>query len=82
MELLKSNKGNNKIALHGYTYIIKKKCQSFIRWKCSKKSSMKCAAILITDLKITKIIRFKEEHCHAANKGSIGAKSHENQTNY
>jgi len=24
-------------------------------------------------LKITKIIRSKEEHCHAANKGSIGA---------
>jgi len=24
-------------------------------------------------LKITKIICFKEEHCHAANKGSIGA---------
>ncbi|KAL4091016.1 hypothetical protein QTP88_025759 [Uroleucon formosanum] len=33
---------------------------------------MKCPAILITDLKITKIIRFEEEHCHSANKGAIG----------
>ncbi|XP_025191156.1 uncharacterized protein LOC112591528 [Melanaphis sacchari] len=73
MELLKSNKGNDKIALDGYTYTIKKTCQSIIRWKCSKKSSMKCPAILITDLKMTKIVRFEEEHCHSANKGAIGA---------
>ena len=59
MELLKPNIGNDKIALHGY--YIKKKCQSIIRWKCSKKSSMNCAAILSTDLKIPKIIHFEEE---------------------
>lgn len=34
---------------------------------------MKCPAILITDFKITKIIRFEEEHCHSANKDTIGA---------
>ncbi|XP_025406421.1 uncharacterized protein LOC112680530 [Sipha flava] len=73
MELLKSNKGNDKIALDGYAYTIKETYQSIIRWKCSKKSSMKCPAILITNLKISKIIRFEEEHCHCANKGAIGA---------
>jgi len=34
---------------------------------------MKCTAMLITNLKMTKIIRFEEEHCHGANKGAIGA---------
>ncbi|CAI6354756.1 unnamed protein product [Macrosiphum euphorbiae] len=73
MELIKSNKGNHKIALNGYTFTIKKICQRIIRWKCSEKSSMKCTAMLITNLKVKKIIRFEEEHCHGASKGAIGA---------
>ncbi|CAI6356881.1 unnamed protein product [Macrosiphum euphorbiae] len=73
MELIKSNKGNHKIALNGYTFSIKKICQRIIQWKCSEKSSMKCTAMLITNLKVKKIIRFEEEHCHGANKGAIGA---------
>jgi len=55
MEILKSNKGNDKITLDGYTYTIKDMPK--YNPKCSKQSSMKCPAILITDLEITKIIR-------------------------
>jgi len=33
---------------------------------------MKCPTILITDLKIRKIVRFEEEQCYSANKGAIG----------
>lgn len=40
--------------------------------KMLKKSSMQCAAILIIDFNFAKNIRFEQEHCYAANKGSIG----------
>jgi len=34
---------------------------------------MQCTAILITDFNRKKTIRFEQEHCHAANKGSRGS---------
>lgn len=52
MEIVRSNKGKDKILLDGYTYVKHADCFSIavIRWRCSKASSVKCRAILTTTL--------------------------------
>ncbi|KAF0758624.1 Uncharacterized protein FWK35_00008026 [Aphis craccivora] len=36
MEIVKSNQGNDKICLNGYTYTYQKYCKFFKRWRCAK----------------------------------------------
>ena len=35
MEIFKSNKGGEKVAFEGYTYITKYKGKNYFTWKCS-----------------------------------------------
>jgi len=70
MEILKSNKGNIKIAYEGSLYTKKKNCKKHIQWKCSKASSLKCFANFTTslDLNSPKLIR---DHCHLPNENLV-----------
>lgn len=65
MELIKSNRGKDKICLNGYMYVMNVQCKNFIRWKCAKASSLKCGAILKTTLNKTDP-NLANPHNHAA----------------
>lgn len=47
MEIIKSNKGSDKLSHKGYIYVVKYNGKSKITWRCS----MKCNGNLYTDLK-------------------------------
>lgn len=53
MEIITSNKGKRKVCADGYMYVFHAQCENFIRWRCSKGSSLKCKGILKTSLEIT-----------------------------
>ncbi|XP_022183199.1 uncharacterized protein LOC111042808 [Myzus persicae] len=72
MEIVKSNQGNYKICLNGYTYVHQKDCKFFKRWRCAKYSSFKCLAILKTSLQNSNP-REIHEHNHSADKNAIAA---------
>jgi len=73
MELLKSNKNNEKVALNGYMYTKYKECKHFIRWKCVKSSSFKCPAILKSTLNKRKVSSAHHDHNHASDQSAIDA---------
>ena len=72
MEIIKTSSNNEKILLYGFIYTKLKTYKFYIRWKCSKYSSLKCPAILTTtfeynDPKIT------NEHVHLSDVSSTKA---------
>jgi len=38
MNIFESQKGKEKLAFKGHTYVVHKACSNFIRWKCGKKT--------------------------------------------
>jgi len=74
MELLKTQRGY-KIAYKGHMYTLQKICLNFIRWRCSKFSSLKCPCILKTCLNIDKptFLTLNNDHVHEGNDNLIGA---------
>lgn len=41
IQIIKSNKGGDKLCLDGFMYTVLQKKKDYIRWKCVKYSSMK-----------------------------------------
>jgi len=50
MEIITSNKGNDKITFKGHMFVIKHEGKKYYSWRCSKKSSLNCPAILHTSI--------------------------------
>ena len=50
MEVLRSNKGGDKLCHDGHMYVLHKSCNNHKRWRCAKYSSLTCRAILLTTL--------------------------------
>jgi len=50
MEIIKSNKGSDKICYQGYMYTLKHAGKQYYTWRCTKKSSLNCPAILRTSI--------------------------------
>jgi len=61
MEIIKSNRQNDKICLDGHMYTLYYETSQTIKWQCSKKSSLKFAAVLSTD---KQIIEYEKNHRH------------------
>lgn len=74
MEVIQSNK-KPQIAYGGYLYNIQKECNTMIRWRCTKSSSMKCPCILKTDLNIDSptLLSIEHDHVHEANENMVSA---------
>jgi len=74
MELIKTARGY-KIAYKGHMYTLQKICLTFIRWRCSKFSSLKCPCILKTCLNIDNptFLTLNNDHVHEGNYNLIGA---------
>ena len=53
MEIIKSNKGANKLVLDNYMYVKKKTSQTAIIWECVKRKSHRCRGQLKTDLNVS-----------------------------
>ena len=51
MEIIKNNKGGQKLCYQGYCYTKKAKSKVSQRWECDQRDSQKCRAIATTDLK-------------------------------
>ncbi|CAI6368513.1 unnamed protein product [Macrosiphum euphorbiae] len=70
MEIIESNKGKDKLALNGYMYVMKHAGKNYYTWRCNKKSSLNCPAILHTSINKTDPI-LKVQHQHSAEQSKI-----------
>jgi len=73
--VIQNNNNKPQISYGGYLYNIQKECKAFIRWRCTKSSSMKCPCILKTDLNINSptLISIEHDHVHEANENMVSA---------
>lgn len=74
IEILKSNKGNIKIAFEGFLHTKKKTCENHILWKCSKTSSLKCFANFTTSLELVGPnvwSKLNRDHSHLPNESLV-----------
>ena len=53
MEVIRNNKGGQKLCLHGYMYVKKKSKNDWIRWQCSQQTSLKCKGAITTDANVS-----------------------------
>ncbi|CAI6356345.1 unnamed protein product [Macrosiphum euphorbiae] len=72
MEVIKSNKGGNKICWRGYTYIMKHQGRKRLTWRCTKERSLKCRGTMYTDLQIGHP-QIGKVHSHIADKHEVNA---------
>uniref|UniRef100_A0A2S2PHE0 FLYWCH-type domain-containing protein n=1 Tax=Schizaphis graminum TaxID=13262 RepID=A0A2S2PHE0_SCHGA len=61
--------------MRDFCTISTKNTLNFLRWRCSKNSSIKCLCFLKTDLNITKptFISINNDHVHESNENLISA---------
>ena len=57
MEIIKSNKGSEKLLKDGYSYTKKKSRKESIHWECSKRRSASCKGTLTTNLDVSIILK-------------------------
>ena len=78
MEIIKNNKGGEKLCYGGYSYTKKATTLSTKRWECTKRKAFSCNGKVITDFQILTIISFKD-HNHLPDLTAIKcAKVHTN----
>ena len=60
IELIRNNKGGQKLCFAGHTYTKKSTSKTSLRWECSQRKAFKCKGALLTDLEVCfrKIIIF------------------------
>lgn len=49
MEIIKTNRGSDKLCLDGYMYVKKRTYNNWIRWQCTQQRSSGCKGGLTTD---------------------------------
>jgi hypothetical protein len=63
MEIINSNKNNNKLCYEGYMlYIRKHTGKSRITWRCSKATMIKCPGTIYTNIEKSKILEIGTSH--------------------
>lgn len=64
--VVKSNKGNDKLIIDGYTYHVEKKGET-IRWCCAERKSMLCKGRVLTNFIDGKYVikKMPTQHCHS-----------------
>ena len=75
LEIIKTNGKKPKIAHIGFIYHFQKECSNFLRWRCSKFSSLKCPSVLKTSLNIENptFVGLDHDHVHHSNKNAVAA---------
>lgn len=56
MEVIKSNKGGDKLCYDGYMYTKKSKSKNFYRWICVSRTGKSCPGALSTDINVSGIL--------------------------
>ncbi|XP_066950862.1 uncharacterized protein [Macrobrachium rosenbergii] len=72
MEVIRNNKGGEKLCYKGYMYTKKSTSATTMRWECSRKSAFGCNGKITTNLAISDVISIIE-HNHAGDEGSVEA---------
>ncbi|CAI6359559.1 unnamed protein product [Macrosiphum euphorbiae] len=62
MEIINSNKNNNKLCYEGYMYVRKHTGKSRIAWRCSKATMLKCPGTIYTNIEKSKILEIETSH--------------------
>lgn len=70
MEIIRSNKGGEKVCYGDYAYTKKSTSRSTIRWECSKKIAFSCKGQILTDSPAQHILSFKS-HNHPPDSAAI-----------
>ncbi|XP_068204568.1 uncharacterized protein [Palaemon carinicauda] len=72
MEVIRNNKGGEKLCYNGYIYTKKSASKTTKRWECSRRSALNCNGIITTNLEVSAIISSKD-HNHELDEGSVEA---------
>lgn len=70
MEIIKSNKGGNKICINGYTYIKKYDGCKRLTWRCTKECSLNYRGTLHTNLE-KRNLQIRKVHSRIANTNDV-----------
>jgi len=70
MEIIKSNKGADKLCHNGYMYTLKYAGKQYFTWRCTKKSSLNCPGILRTTIIKTEPL-ITTDHEHVSEKSQV-----------
>ena len=63
MEIIKNNRGGQKLCINGFTYTKQFTRKTYIRWECSHRRLFNCNGSVTTDLAVGDIIN-TIEHSH------------------
>ena len=72
IEVIRNNKGGEKLCYNGYMYTEKSTSGTTKRWECSRRSVSSCNGKITTNLEVSDIISSKE-HNHERDEGSVEA---------
>lgn len=72
MEIIKNNRGGEKLCLDGFMFTKKNTKKSTIRWECSERRALSCKGSLTTDLNV-EIAKGNTEHSHPPNNSKVEA---------
>ena len=70
MELIRNERGGQKLCHNGFMYTKKKTSTHTIRWECSKRRALNCLGAVTTDLQISEI-RSSRQHSHETVNGQV-----------
>jgi len=70
MEIIKSNRGGDKLCVDGYMYVKKRSHKNWIRWQCQHQRSSGCKGALSTDANYDNL-RSHIRHNHAADRTGV-----------
>ena len=70
MEIIRNNKGGDKLCYDGYMYTRKSASDVHIRWECTRRKAYNCNGKVKTDIDVTAVTS-TTEHNHGQNFGSI-----------
>ena len=72
MEIIKTNRGGQKLCYQGHMYVKKKSQKSSVVWECSKRKSIGCSGSLKSDLAVSEILQVKP-HSHGGDQATVDA---------
>ncbi len=79
VEIIKSQRGSDKIVVHGYLLVKDKNRNDTFYWNCEQKQSLNCKGRATTDSVEGHFLKGFTQHCHApeASRALIAKISHE-----
>ena len=70
MELIRNNKGGEKLCHNGYMYTKKSVSKTTKRWECARRKAFNCSGKIVTNLDVNETLKFIE-HNHGQDDGMI-----------